>query len=161
MEKENKKNDECCPKFDPTLWKDRTFDWTDKLFATDKVTCLFHIPLNMGPVITKMMRKIEAENAFSPDFLMLSYDPSPWASEQFLPVVKEVTGLKHVKLSGNFITKVFEGPYQEAKNWHTEMYSLAQAQGKTAIRVYFYYTTCPKCAKKYGKNYVVGFAQVE
>ena len=26
---------------------------------------------------------------------------------------------------------------------------------------YFYYTTCPKCAKKHGHNYVVGFAQVE
>ncbi|MGE5758418.1 MAG: hydrolase [Sideroxydans sp.] len=28
-------------------------------------------------------------------------------------------------------------------------------------KLYFYYTTCPKCAKKYGKNYVVILAEVE
>ncbi len=27
-------------------------------------------------------------------------------------------------------------------------------------RNFNYYTTCPKCAKKYGKNYVVILAQV-
>ena len=27
-------------------------------------------------------------------------------------------------------------------------------------RLFFYYTTCPRCAKQYGKNYVVGLAQV-
>jgi len=26
--------------------------------------------------------------------------------------------------------------------------------------MYFFYTTCPKCAKKYGKNYVVILAEV-
>jgi hypothetical protein len=26
--------------------------------------------------------------------------------------------------------------------------------------MYFFYTTCPKCAKKYGKNYVVILAQI-
>jgi len=26
---------------------------------------------------------------------------------------------------------------------------------------FFYYTTCPKCAKHYGKNYVVAFAEVQ
>lgn len=26
--------------------------------------------------------------------------------------------------------------------------------------VYFFYTTCPKCAKAYGKNYVVGITAV-
>jgi hypothetical protein len=26
---------------------------------------------------------------------------------------------------------------------------------------YMWYTTCPKCAKKYGKNYVVVIAEIE
>jgi hypothetical protein len=26
--------------------------------------------------------------------------------------------------------------------------------------MYFFYTTCPRCAKHYGKNYVVGVAKV-
>jgi len=27
-------------------------------------------------------------------------------------------------------------------------------------KLYFFYTTCPRCAQKYGKNYVVILAQV-
>ena len=34
------------------------------------------------------------------------------------------------------------------------------AKGKALRKLYFYYTTCPKCAAKYGKNYVVLLAQV-
>jgi hypothetical protein len=26
--------------------------------------------------------------------------------------------------------------------------------------VYFFYTTCPKCAEVYGKNYVVGVVEI-
>lgn len=25
---------------------------------------------------------------------------------------------------------------------------------------YFYYTTCPKCAKKYGHNYIIAFVEI-
>ncbi|MGD9980573.1 MAG: hydrolase [Hyphomonadaceae bacterium] len=32
---------------------------------------------------------------------------------------------------------------------------------KCAERIYLFYTTCPKCAKAYGKNYVVAVAQLE
>ena len=31
---------------------------------------------------------------------------------------------------------------------------------KKTKKIYFYYTTCPKCAKKYGHNYIVSFAEV-
>ncbi|HOF49223.1 MAG: hypothetical protein KA191_15445 [Verrucomicrobia bacterium] len=35
-----------------------------------------------------------------------------------------------------------------------------QAQGKQVKRQLMYYITCPKCAKHYGKNYVVILAEV-
>jgi len=34
-------------------------------------------------------------------------------------------------------------------------------KGKTLKKLYFSYTICPRCAKAYGKNYVVLFAQVD
>ncbi len=33
-------------------------------------------------------------------------------------------------------------------------------KGKQLDTIYFFYTTCPRCAKHYGKNYVVGVAKV-
>jgi 6-pyruvoyl-tetrahydropterin synthase len=44
--------------------------------------------------------------------------------------------------------------------WVKEMDKYLAEQGKKASRYYFYYTTCPKCAKIHGHNYVVAFAQV-
>ena len=32
-------------------------------------------------------------------------------------------------------------------------------QGRSSEKLYFWYTTCPKCAKVYGKNYVVLLAE--
>ena len=40
------------------------------------------------------------------------------------------------------------------------MKDAAAERGKTDGEVWFFYTTCPKCAKVYGKNYVVGIAEV-
>jgi len=40
------------------------------------------------------------------------------------------------------------------------MKDYVKSKGKKIKELYFYYTTCPKCAKHYGKNYVVAFAQV-
>ena len=37
---------------------------------------------------------------------------------------------------------------------------LATEKGVEVKKIYLYYTTCPKCAQKWGKNYVVGFLQI-
>lgn len=36
-----------------------------------------------------------------------------------------------------------------------------ESRGKEAKKMYFFYTTCPKCAKFYGKNYMVAVTEVE
>jgi hypothetical protein len=95
------------------------------------------------------------------DFLCLAYDPSPWKGELYTFVTKEVPGAKNVKLSGTFISKVFDGPYNAVPKWVKEMDKHLAEQGKKASRYYFYYTTCPKCAKVHGHNYVVAFAKVD
>ena len=66
----------CCPPFTPSTWDNRTTVWKDKLFMQDTVRQLFHIPLNMGKVVTRMWEKIEAAHARpdDKDFLMLAYD---------------------------------------------------------------------------------------
>ena len=92
--------------------------------------------------------------------MCLAYDPSPWKGELYVAVTKEVPGAKNAKLSGTFISRVFDGPYNAVPKWIKEMDSYLAGQGKKASRYYFYYTTCPKCSKIHGHNYVVAFAQV-
>jgi len=64
-------------------------------------------------------------------------------------------------LSGTFLTKVFEGPYQNVGEWAQEMKEYVESKGRKLKKLYFSYTTCPRCAKAYGKNYVVLFAQID
>ncbi|MCX6002853.1 MAG: hypothetical protein NTX46_00125 [Chloroflexi bacterium] len=64
-------------------------------------------------------------------------------------------------LSGTYLTKVFEGPYKDIGKWAKTMDDYVKSKGKIIKKLYFSYTTCPKCAKAYGKNYMVLFAQID
>ena len=109
-----------------------------------------------------MWQKAQESKATSTieDFLLLAYDTSPWNSELYMTVTNEVYGIKNVKLTGTYLSKVFEGPYKNTRIWCNEMQEWVKTQGKTLKKNLIYYTTCPKCAKHYGKNHIVYFAQV-
>ena len=107
------------------------------------------------------MEKIEASNAKNPeDVIVLSDENSLFGSDVYISVTKEVENAETAKLSGTFFTKTFEGSYSNMGKWIKEMESYVQSKGKEIKKMLFYYTTCPKCAKTYGKNYTVILAQV-
>jgi hypothetical protein len=154
--------DICCEKFNPEPWEDKEIIWHDKVFVKDHVTSFFHIPLNMGKKIVKNLELIEKAGAKAPYQLMLTDEKSLWGSDIYIDVSKEdIPGAQIAKLSGTYLTKVFEGPYQNAGKWALEMQEFVKSKNKNLKKLYFSYTTCPRCAKKYGKNYVVLFGQVE
>ncbi|MDD5041156.1 MAG: hypothetical protein PHX87_00530 [Candidatus Peribacteraceae bacterium] len=150
----------CCDPFDPAPWEDKEITWNNKLFVKDHVTSFLHIPLNMGKVVTRNMKLIEKAGAESPVQLMLSDEKSLWGADIYIDVSKNVPGAQMSALSGTFLTKVFEGPYKNVGKWAKEMEEYVERRGKKLTKMYFCYTTCPKCAKAYGKNYVVLFAQI-
>jgi effector-binding domain-containing protein len=137
--------------------------WQNKQFIRETIPQFLHIPLPgvFGKTIARMWKMIEQAGAKPADseFLMLVYDPSPWKSELYITVTKDVPEADNVTLSGTYMTKVFDGPFSEIRNWISQMQAYVSEKGKTVGKMYFYYTTCPKCAKKYGHNYVVVFAQ--
>jgi hypothetical protein len=150
----------CCPPFDPAPWQEKEVVWNNKLFVKDSVKNFFHIPLDFGKKVVKNMALIEKAGAKSPYQLMLTDEKSMWSSDIYIDVAKDVPGAQMTTLSGTFLTKVFEGPYQNAGKWAKEMVEYVSGKGKKIEKLYFSYTTCPKCAKAYGKNYVVLFAKV-
>lgn len=149
----------CCPPFDPAEWDGKTFEFKDKLFVKFATRSLFHIPLNMGSAMKKIMAKAEEAGATGDEHLMLSDEVSPWKAEHYLAVLKDVPGAQMIKLNGSYLAKVFEGDYKEMGNWYQQLIEYAKAKGQTPLKTYFNYTMCPSCAKAYGKNYVVGFVR--
>ncbi len=153
-------SDECCPRFNPGPWDDKTITWENKRFVKDRVASFLHIPLNFGAVMKRNMAAIEAVHASPENMVVLSDENSLWGADVYIEVTGDISGANMATISGTFISKVFEGPYQNMRKWIGEMQAFVAAKGKNPDKLYFFYTTCPKCAKKFGKNYVVILAKI-
>lgn len=150
----------CCPRFNPKPWEGKEITWKNKLFLKDHVMSIFHIPLNFGQVIVRNMERIEEAGALAPEPLMLSDEKSMWGSDIYIAVSKEVPDAEMERISGTFLSRVFEGHYKNAGKWAKEMQGYVKSGGRELKKMYFFYTTCPKCAEHYGKNYTVILAKV-
>jgi len=148
-------NDECCPKFDPKPWDGKTLEWKNKKFIKDKVFTIFYIPLNFGGVMKRVMAKIDSGKAKCVDNMGLSDHTSKWNMDVYIAVDKEIHNAENVTISGKFLSKVYEGDLKETGKWCKDFEEYAKNKKLNIKKMYMWYTTCPKCAKKYGKNYVV------
>jgi len=151
---------QCCPPFDPQPWDEQELIWEDRLFVKDRVTSFFHIPLNFGAVMRRNMQVIESASAKPESMIVLADENSLWGSDVYLEVAKEIPDANMATISGTFLSKVFEGPYRNMRKWIAQMQAFVAERGQQVEKLLFYYTTCPKCAKKYGKNYVVILAKI-
>lgn len=151
----------CCARLDPAQWDGRTFDWKEKPFLKDHVRAFLHVPWNFGSVMSRDQKAIEEAGAYPEQPVWLTEETSPWGSDLYVAVDREVPNARIEKLSGTFVTRVFEGPYRDVGKWIAEMKARVASMGRQMSHLYFYYATCPKCAKRFGKNQVVLFAQVD
>ena len=152
---------DCCPRFNLEGWDNQDLHFEDKLFVKARTRSIAHIPINIGSVFSKTFSAIgEAKATGDDDFVVLSYDPSSWTGEHYFAVSKNVPDQEMVRMTGNYVTRVVEGPYNKVFEWKREMAVLAASKGKHIRKTYFFYTSCPKCAKFYGKNYVVAISEI-
>ena len=150
----------CCALINPEEFDGKEFVWENKLFVKDHIRSFLHMPLNFGSVMGRMHAKVESAEAYPENGIMLSDETSLWGADAYLEVDREVPGCEMASMSGTFLAKVFEGPYSNMRQWIQEMEEYVGSQNKELKKMYFYYSACPKCAKTFGKNYVVIFAQV-
>lgn len=151
----------CCPKFDPTPWDDKVVEWDNKRFIKEKVCTMFYMPLNFGKVMKRIFDAFTKAGADVPDYLCLSDHTSRWNMDIYVATDKEIPSSANTTISGKFYCKVYEGPFKDTGKWCKDFDSVAKSKGYSIKKWYMWYTTCPKCAKKYGKNYVVIVGQVE
>lgn len=151
---------ECCPKFDPTPWDGKLFEWNNKRFIKESVSTFFHMPLNFGNVTKKIDEKVRNAQGTIPEGLCLSDHTSKWNMDLYIAVDKDINTAKNTTISGKFLSKVYEGPFQDTGKWCKDFEQYAATKNLKISKWYMWYTTCPACAKKYGKNYVVIIAKV-
>ena len=155
------KEQECCPKFNPAIWHEKIFEWENKKFIKDKVFTLFNIPLNFGSVMKRLTAKVESNSANFVDALCLSDHTSKWNMNLLLAVDKDIPGAENIEISGKFLSKVYEGDFSQTGKWCDDFNNYVGYKDEKLEKMYMWYTTCPKCAKKYGKNYVVIIGKIK
>jgi len=158
---DNLKYDQCCPEFQPELWQDKITEWNNKKFIRDTVCTFMYMPMNFGKVMRRMDAKVREEKAEVPDWLCLSEHTSKWKMNLYLAVDKNIPDTENISLTGKFFSRVYEGPFKDTGKWIKDFEAAAKEKGHTIKKWYMWYTTCPKCAKKYGKNYVVVIGKTE
>ena len=154
------KEPECYPKFEPKSWDGKVFEWKNKKFIKGRVFTFFFMPINFGPVIVKLDKIVKAAGGKFIDNMGLSDHTSKWNMDVYLAVDKKIPGAENVELSGKFLSKVYEGDFDKTGEWCKDFKAFAKKKGFEVKKWYMWYTTCPKCAKKYGKNYTVIVGEV-
>ncbi len=155
------KKEICCPRFRPGPWDGKVFTWKNKKFIKDKVFTIFYMPLTFGGAMKRFLEQVQASNAKMPGGICLSDHTSMWNMDLYLAVDRKIKNAKNVTISGKFLSKVYEGPYSHTGKWFKDFEAYAKKRKQKIKKRYVWYTTCPICAKKYGKNYVVIVAEVK
>lgn len=151
----------CCPKFDPDRWDNKYFELDGVPMIKVTGRSILYVPFNIGSIMSKTQEIIDASGAGAKDkYLILAHDVSPWKCDYYFMVAGPIEGQENVTLKGRFISKVYEGEFSAMKGWAKEMKQFVEEEGYGLKTLYSFYTTCPKCAKIYGKNYVVLLAEV-
>ena len=158
--------EECCPKFDIKKWDKKLFQWKNKKFIKETIPEFFHIPFPpiINKKVTKMMNLAKDAKCLNPnkeEILLLFKDLNPFLGEISLSVTDNVPRAKNSTLSGTFISKVFEGAFKEIPKFIKKMDSYLKEQGKQTKSYYIHYAYCPKCAKKFGHNFMILFAEIK
>ncbi|MFA6252209.1 MAG: hydrolase [Candidatus Paceibacterota bacterium] len=159
---------ECCPRLNVEKWDKKIFNWSGKQFIKETIPTFFHIPFSpmIGEKLTKMMKLIENTGKIDEnreEILVLFQDPSAFKSNLYISVTGEVEGANNIRISGIFMAKVYDGGYNEVPNFIKDMNMYLEKEGKSIPKsdgYYIHYAYCPKCEKKYGKNYMILFAKI-
>lgn len=159
---ETKKDPEsCCPEFHPEDWDSKSFNWKDKLFIKGRVFTFFYMPVNFGGLMRKADKLMKQSKAESPEWLALADHTTRWNMDVYIAVDKPVKGIENVTLSGQFYSRVFEGPYKDTKKWCDTYEADVKAKNREVKKWYMWYNYCPECSKKYGHNYTTIIGQLE
>ena len=154
-----KETQECCAPFDVAKWHNIRHEWHNKLFLKDSLPEILHIPLpgTYRKTISRMW-KIASDAGAAPDpkdFLLLAHDPSAFKAELYMSVTKDIKDHDVVKFNGSFLSLVYEGSYRDVHKFLRKTDKFLSANGLAPKKYYIYFPYCPKCAEKYGHNYMV------
>lgn len=150
----------CCPKLAAEDFDRKVFGWEDKPFYKTKYFSFFHMPLTYGSAVNKAMAELKSRGLAADPTLMLSGEESMFYSSLLIEMSRDGNSVPVRRLSGKFISMFFEGSYRDTGRWVKEVVEYCRSRDYETKELFFFYATCPKCARHYGKAQTVIFAKI-
>jgi hypothetical protein len=151
----------CCPRLKASEWHKKIHRWKKKPFYKTKYLSLFHIPLNYGSVVTQAVDHLDNTDLMETPAIMLAKEDGLFSSTLLISLKKTDNGLPVEKISGDFISLLFHGDYKDTGKWINKTLEYLKSIGKDTNDLFFWYVTCPGCAKEYGSAQTVIFAKIK
>ena len=141
-------------KFNAALWDENIFEWKRKNLSKTRYLQFF-TPEIFGSVLKKPDKQIRNKNAVIPDNTGISDHTLKLNMDIYIAVDKEIPGGQNTTMSGTFVSKFTKDHPVIPKSGTKISLRVAKLRDIKTDKIFMWFTTCPKCAKKYGKNYVV------
>jgi hypothetical protein len=152
-----------CPDVNDQDWHLQDRDWSGKFFYFEYVQHLFYMPLQLDKVIQNMKLDIARKGyqPVNPDQIL--YLPGSFQGRVLMEIQDPEQYDANVEKFENarILSRVYKGPRNRIKNAVEEL--KAFTQDKTHLipsKIYYWHTTCPKCAPTKGGDKTVLFARV-
>lgn len=155
------KKDVCCVRMNSREWDLKQHVWKREPFFVVKHGLFFHIPINFGGIVKTAMDQLEKTYKPEYPFMMLERELNWFTGKLMVALKKPAKGPDVEYLSGTFISKVFNGPYNRLGPAVQELAEhVRKKRGARPTEFYFWYTVCPRCAKKLGGYQTIIFARM-
>lgn len=155
----------CCMEFDTVKYDNKTHRWKNKKFVKDSVFAFFTKPFGVDKKVAEMKTKIEEWRWITrtrpENVLVLFNAANSFKWEIYISIDNYVDWMNYVELSWVYFSKVYDASFDTANKLMEDMEEYLKKKGKDAHNYYIHYAYCPDCAKHYGNNYTVLFAEIE
>lgn len=147
-----------CRERDGEAFEGAEEDWSGKAFYVVGTPLAFHIPLRIGRDIEKAVSEAEAKGYTVDDDSRLLQKDALFKGQVLLEIRDPQEGdprvfimAQETRAEGTF----FNGPWSRLGTPTKKLVDTLVARGKTVKDIYFWYLTCPVCAKERGYQTVV------
>jgi len=151
-------SDICCQSFDPKEWDKKNFKWKKKRFVKSKAFCFLGNPIGYKKAVVEILKKVRAVSANVPNLMCLSEDIKKWNMDILMAVDRDIPDSLMVELSGEFVSRVYEGELKKKKIWDSDFQEYVSSKKVKIDKIFRWFVTCGKCSRRFKKNYVVYIA---
>lgn len=156
------KKDECCPRLEKKEWDKKVHVWKNNVFFYKKhYPAAFYMPIGFGKAVMQSINLLQGKGQFATPPLMVCRNETMWGGDIYVKVKKADPKLPTEKISGKFVSMLFEGDYKNVGTWRKQLEDYCKSKNYAVKEIISHYATCPRCAKEHGGTQTVLFARIE